>query len=73
MLQTQCSPWFACRLGAALILLIIAAAVRQVKLDAGIQKYVLLRLSDTRSDTTKLLVWGATAAAYHNHVLQVGG
>jgi hypothetical protein len=50
-----------------------AVDVGQVKLDAGIQKYVLLRLCDARSDTSKLLVWGATAAAYHNHILQVGG
>lgn len=44
--------------------------VPQVELDDGVMKYVLLRLSDPRSGASKLLVRGAAAAAYHNHILQ---
>jgi phosphohistidine phosphatase len=45
--------------------------VPQVDIDAGVFKYVLLRLSDPRdSSRSKLLVRGHAAAAYHNHILQ---
>jgi phosphohistidine phosphatase len=44
--------------------------VPQVELDEGVFKYVLLRLTDSSSGKSKLLVRGAAAAAYHNHILQ---
>lgn len=44
--------------------------VPQVDLDVGTFKYVLLRLVDTETGRSKLLVRGAAAAAYHNHILQ---
>jgi phosphohistidine phosphatase len=45
-------------------------AVPQVAIDSGVFKYVLLRLSDIEGGSSKLLVRGAAAAAYHDHVLQ---
>ncbi|WIA32279.1 hypothetical protein OEZ86_003125 [Tetradesmus obliquus] len=44
--------------------------VPQVEVDEGVFKYVLLRLTDSSSGRSKLLVRGAAAAAYHNHILQ---
>jgi phosphohistidine phosphatase len=44
--------------------------VPQVEIDEGVFKYVLLRLTDSSSGRSKLLVRGAAAAAYHNHILQ---
>ena len=51
-----------------------------MSIDAGVQKYVLLRLRDGRvvdgaapgeaRRRSKLLVRGACAAAYHNHIYQ---
>ena len=42
----------------------------QVQLDSGVFKYVLMRLRDQRCGRSKLMVWGATAAGYHNHIYQ---
>jgi phosphohistidine phosphatase len=42
----------------------------QVQVDPGVAKYVLMRLRDQRCGRSKLLVWAATAAAYHNHIYQ---
>lgn len=44
--------------------------VPQVIIDQGVFKYILLRLTDQQSGRSKLLVRGAAAAAYHNHILQ---
>lgn len=44
--------------------------IAQVDIDEGSFKYVLLRLRDTQTGRSKLLVRGAAAAAYHNHILQ---
>jgi phosphohistidine phosphatase len=44
--------------------------VPQVEIDEGVFKYVLLRLTDSSNGRSKLLVRGAVAAAYHNHILQ---
>uniref|UniRef100_A0A061S347 Janus a n=1 Tax=Tetraselmis sp. GSL018 TaxID=582737 RepID=A0A061S347_9CHLO len=39
-----------------------------VRLDAGVFKYVLARVSD--GERSKLVAWGDAAAAYHNDVFQ---
>jgi hypothetical protein len=44
-------------------------ALPQVSLDTGTFKYVLMRLRTPDGSRSKLLVWGDTRAAYHNHVL----
>lgn len=45
-----------------------------MQIDEGVFKYVLMRLSEPGSGAqpprSKLCVWGATAAVYHNHVFQ---
>lgn len=41
-----------------------------VNIDTGSFKYVLLRVTDTRSGVSKLAVWGDARADYHNLVLQ---
>ncbi len=43
----------------------------QVRIDTGVFKYVLMRLSDPSSNRSRLLVWGDQRAGYHNDVLQV--
>ncbi len=41
-----------------------------VSFDIGVFKYVLLRLTQETTGRSRLLVWGHTAAAYHNDILQ---
>ncbi|KAG1662836.1 hypothetical protein FOA52_010627 [Chlamydomonas sp. UWO 241] len=45
-------------------------ALPQVNIDAGTFKYVLMRLRTPDGSRSKLLVWGDTHAAFHNHVFQ---
>lgn len=44
--------------------------IPQVDIDQGTFKYILMRLTDQQTGHSKLLVRGAAAAAYHNHILQ---
>lgn len=45
--------------------------VADVKIDGGVFKYVLLRVSSPREACSKLIVRGDSRAAYHDHIVSV--